>query len=257
MTTLLIDLGNTALKWTIPERSDEPETVVHGGSSRSSHELYEKWLALRPSRVIGCTVASPTLAFSVTKFFNDHKLPWEWVRAQASYETDDFVLVNDYERPSQLGADRWYAAIGAIRQWPGKSLLVVHAGTATTVDSIVCESEKRYTFKGGRIAPGPTLMHKALLNAVPTLDNHLTEAHAFPRCTADAITTGIVDAQNGLICRALDDMRHNGFDPVVVLAGGAAGFLHASLKELIPNLYLRHNLVLGGLADKAGRNESL
>ena len=251
MTILLIDLGNTALKWATPDRCDTPETFVHNGDHRHNQMLYERWLALKPSRVIGCTVASPMLAFAATKFFNKHHIPWEWVHAQKTYHSDDFVLHNRYQRPEQLGADRWYAAIGAIRQWPQQSLLVVHAGTATTVDSIVCESTGEYSFMGGRIAPGPTLMHHALLSAVPTLDNELTERSAYPQCTAAAITTGVIDAQNGLILSALEEMRCQGLDPITVLAGGAANFLYTPLKQKIPDLRLRHNLVLGGLAHQS------
>lgn len=114
MTTLLIDLGNTALKWTTPEEADTPHTVVHHGSTQGKDELYRNWLALRPSRVIGCTVASPTLAFSATKFFNDHDIPWEWVRSESMHEAEGFTLTNAYERTGQLGPDRWYAAIGAL-----------------------------------------------------------------------------------------------------------------------------------------------
>ena len=33
MTTLLIDLGNTALKWTPIEEPDNPHTIIHKGSN--------------------------------------------------------------------------------------------------------------------------------------------------------------------------------------------------------------------------------
>lgn len=55
MTTLLIDLGNTALKWTPIEEPDNPHTIVHKGSTHFKEELYELWLNMRPKRIIGCT----------------------------------------------------------------------------------------------------------------------------------------------------------------------------------------------------------
>lgn len=255
MTTLLIDLGNTALKWTTPEEADTPHTVIHGGSNQGKDELYRSWLALSPKSVIGCTVASPTLAFSATKFFNDHHIPWEWVRSEKEHEGTDFRLVNTYERTSQLGPDRWYAAIGAIALFKEKPLLVVHAGTATTVDSIFYDGDGHYRFAGGRIAPGPALMHKALLAAVPTLDTALQERTDFPQSTANAITTGIIDAQVGLIMRAYDSMQKTGASPRVILAGGSAQFLAPHLRAVQPDLVVRHNLVLRGLAEKARERE--
>lgn len=251
MTTLLIDLGNTALKWTTPEEADTPHTVVHQGSTQGKDELYRNWLALRPSRVIGCNVASPTLAFSATKFFNDHGIPWEWVRSESTHRAVGFTLTNAYERTGQLGPDRWYASIGALSLFRGTPLLVVHAGTATTVDSVFMTGLGEYRFMGGRIAPGPALMHKALLSAVPTLDSSLTEHKDFPLCSSDAITTGIIDAQVGLIAQAYESMCEAGQRPKIILAGGSSRFLAPRLRTLHPTLIVRHNLVLGGLAQKA------
>ena len=135
MTTLLIDLGNTALKWTTLEEPDSPHTIVHRGSTHFKEELYELWLQMHPTRIIGCTVAAPVVAFSLTKFFNDHGINWVCVRSEPSFD-GDFKVRNCYARPSQLGADRWYAAIGAADALRSEALLVVHTGTATTVDSI-------------------------------------------------------------------------------------------------------------------------
>ena len=110
MTTLLIDLGNTALKWTPIEEPDNPHTIIHKGSTHFKEELYDLWLNMRPKRIIGCTVAAPVVAFSLTKFFNDHGIRWNWVRTQPSFH-GRMTLNNCYENPGQLGADRWYAAV--------------------------------------------------------------------------------------------------------------------------------------------------
>ena len=65
MTTLLIDLGNTALKWTPIEEPDNPHTIIHKGSTHFKEELYDLWLNMRPKRIIGCTVAAPVVAYSM------------------------------------------------------------------------------------------------------------------------------------------------------------------------------------------------
>ena len=87
MTTLLIDLGNTALKWTPIEEPDNPHTIIHKGSTHFKEELYDLWLNMRPKRIIGCTVAAPVVAFSLTKFFNDHGI-----------RTDKHIIFNNYRR---------------------------------------------------------------------------------------------------------------------------------------------------------------
>ena len=169
MTTLLIDLGNTALKWTPIEEPDNPHTIIHKGSTHFKEELYDLWLNMRPKRIIGCTVAAPVVAFSLTKFFNDHGIRWNWVRTQPSFH-GRMTLNNCYENPGQLGADRWYAAVGAADAMleERRSLLVVHTGTATTVDSILYRESGVYDFMGGRITLGPTLMKTFLTKGIPS-----------------------------------------------------------------------------------------
>ena len=254
MKTLLIDLGNTALKWALLGDELSPRTVVHRGRSGFKEELYAEWLALRPDRVLGCTVAAPDLAFSITKFFNENGIPWNWVRSQATFEGDGLTLRNAYDNPMQLGADRWCAALGAIDGAPGESLLVVQMGTATTADAILCEGRDRYVFLGGRIAPGPALVKQCLEAGIPSLQGALGQWRAFPTNTRDAITTGILDLQASLVRTAREELlRRAGTGGVkVVLAGGAAGFIEPRLRELVPEgVMRRHNLVLLGLAAQA------
>ena len=229
MTTLLIDLGNTALKWTPIEEPDNPHTIVHKGSTHFKEELYDLWLNMRPKRIIGCTVAAPVVAFSLTKFFNDHGISWEWVRTQTIFN-GCFTLNNCYEKPTQLGADRWYAAVGAADAMleEKRSLLVVHTGTATTVDSIFYRESGVYDFMGGRITLGPTLMKNFLTKGIPSLTDLDGVYDELPRSTSNAVMTGIIDAQVGLILRAIGVMRRRGLDPKVLLAAQKHFFLDIS-----------------------------
>lgn len=254
MTTLLIDLGNTALKWTTLDEPDSPHMIVHRGSTHFMEELYELWLRMHPARILGCSVAASDVAFSLTKFFNEHNIDWNWVRSRSQFN-GAFHLRNEYANPRQLGADRWFAAIGAVDTMPNESLLVVHTGTATTVDSIVSLGCKEYLFKGGRIAPGPSLMRDCLTKGIPSLPDELGNYRTYPSRTSEAITAGIIDSQVGLIMRAKNLMDQNGYSPRVVLAGGAAQFIAPYLREEVPNLIVRHNLVLRGLAAHAKQKE--
>lgn len=261
MRTILIDVGNTALKWCEIGREDEPHTVVHRNDSNFRKPLYEAWLAAQPDRVVGCTVAAPDIAFSVTKFFNDHDIRWQWVRPQAVFESARYSLTNAYRNAAQLGADRWHAAIGAVdfmhEAAPGTSILVVQMGTAATVDAVRCCGEGRYEFLGGRIAPGPTLMKQSLESGIPSLSVSLGEWAAFPQSTADAIASGIIDAQAGLVALSHAELKRFGAPVQILLAGGASQFLEARLRSIDSHLIIRHNLVLRGLAARASRQDEL
>lgn len=250
MTTLLIDLGNTALKWCELGGESDPHTVVHKNESHCREALFEAWKSLRPTRVVGCTVAAPDLAFSATKFFNDHSIEWEWVRSQPCFENEIWRLENGYLNYKQLGSDRWNASVGALGVVTGKSLLVVHMGTATTVDSIVFEGEGIYKFIGGRISPGVTLMRSALGDCIPTLTRDIGLYQDFPDNSASAISSGIIDAQVGLVVRAMEKMKQYG-PTQLILAGGAAKYMYPFIKEALPGVLMQHNLVLKGLAQRA------
>ena len=65
---------------------------------------------------------------------------------------------NLYERPEQLGPDRWASLIAARTLEPGRACLVVNAGTCTTVDMLSVNGE----FAGGLILPGIDLMRFVL-----------------------------------------------------------------------------------------------
>lgn len=251
MKTLLIDLGNTALKWTICGSGLEPATLVHRGSPATLSTLYDTWLSEKPDRVLGCTVAAPELAFEATRFFNAHGISWHWVHSTPSFTSEDLVLRNSYQNPMQLGADRWCAAIGAIDSAPADGILVVQMGTATTADAIIREGEKSYAFLGGRIAPGPTMMQRSLVEGIAALPPEIGEWHSAPQSTKDAIVTGILDAQTGLVRLAMEALEKRlppGSRVRVVIAGGSAKFVSARMREVIPNVELRHNMVLLGLS---------
>ena len=94
-------------------------------------------------------------------------------------------------------------------------------------------------------------MKKCLEDGIPLLKGELGEWQDFPQNTLNAIATGIMDAQAGLVKLAYEELMKRSGSARVVLAGGAARFIEPRLRGLVPNLMLQHNLVLLGLAAKA------
>jgi type III pantothenate kinase len=111
----------------------------------------------------------------------------QWVRTAAAHGD----LVNGYREPTQLGVDRWVGSIGAHRWLPGETLLIVTAGTATTLD-IVTATPDGARFEGGLILPGLALMLGTLARntaQLPELDVLDTGAVPRARCGRWAQTT--------------------------------------------------------------------
>ena len=124
--------------------------------------------------------------------------------------------------------------------------MVVNAGTAVTVDAL----DEEGVFRGGLILPGMRLMLQALAENTAALKSVRGDFRAFPDNTADALTTGAVQA----ICGAVEQMRRqidtNPAQVRVYLAGGAAVELAPHLSppvEVVDNLVLEGVLALAGV----------
>jgi type III pantothenate kinase len=250
--TILVDAGNSAVKWARLAANGtlgEHGRVLHRGGVDVAAALAAAWASLAPRRVVGCSVAGADVVAAVGRAAQGAGAEVWWLRAQAVFE-GDFTLANGYRDPHQLGADRWHALLGACACVPGASLVVVNAGTATTVDCVRA-GDGAARFVGGCIAPGVRLMLESLARGTAGLPLAGGAPAAFPDTTDSAIVTGVVDAQAGLIERVRARFAGQlAQAPHLLLAGGHADLLAARLPaELAPRV--EHNLVLQGLALRA------
>ena len=235
---LLIDAGNSNLKW----------TVVEAGQWRAQGRCdYTDWSSL------GAELSAGTECFiaSVTKPEREQQLASllavtgttpTWLKSEAAF--DD--LRNTYRNPQQLGVDRWMGLIAA-RQRTRDPALVVSVGTAMTVDALAADG----MFLGGVIVPGVTLMRQALLQGTAQIAAAAGEWKAFPRNTADAVQSGIVAA----LCGAIQQQHARfadsaGVMPICLLTGGDAEMVLPYLS--VPAEYVA-SLVLEGIDRIAGR----
>jgi len=252
--TLLIDVGNSAVKWA-RLAADGGISVggraLHRGGLDVVAALSDAWgAAPTPPRAVGCSVASVAVVAAVERAARAVGLvEVEWMRSQASFR-GEVTLVNGYLDPQQLGADRWHALLGACARLPGTSLVVVNAGTATTVDCLRAR-EGSPRFVGGCIAPGVRLMLESLARGTAGLPLASGAPADFPDTTDQAIVTGVLDAQAGLVQRVYSRFSASiGHAPRLLLAGGHAELLAARLPGE-PAPLIKHNLVLRGLALRA------
>jgi len=237
---LLVDAGNTRIKWGVREGS----AWTHTGAvdTPASHTLAAAWTGLGGiARAVASNVAGALVEDELRRACGALGAELALVRSPAR----QLGVTNGYREPAQLGPDRWAALVAAHHLQPGHKL-VVNAGTALTIDALTGDGR----FLGGLIVPGPALMRRSLDRGTAGL--RLTEGsfEDFPGATRNAITTGALDACAGAIERIAARMAVHGAAPArIVLSGGAA-------QALAPHLPLPHaiheNLVLEGLALIAG-----
>jgi type III pantothenate kinase len=223
---LAIDIGNTRLKWAqyAAGRPDAP-LLAHGAVFLETiDQLAETdWKALgAPSAMLGCVVAGDAVKRRVEEQLELWDLEPRWVVPSAS----GGGVVNGYDHPTRLGADRWVALVGArtrvLAQGPARPALVVMVGTAVTVDALDASGR----FLGGLILPGFGLMLRALEMGTAGLKVPTGEAVDFPTNTSDALMSGGAHAIAGAIERVHARLRARcGAEPALLMTGGAASKL--------------------------------
>jgi type III pantothenate kinase len=276
MTWLLIDAGNTAIKWA---RGDAADRHFTGGGVQSRgdiafvQKLAAAWSVPPPEAVFGVCVADPATRQNIEAAVRVVcGRPMRWFESEPSFGTllpaGPVTLINGYRTPAQLGADRWHALIAAATLHRGQSLLVASAGTATTVDSVIAGTDGSAHFVGGVIAPGFALMRASLAQGTAQLPLAAGRVVRFPDTTDDAIATGVFRAQLGVIERCAHDLaaevRRRGLEaPRLVLAGGHGGDLHEALERtlvaagIVQEVAIDNALVLRGLAIRVHTEQAL
>jgi type III pantothenate kinase len=223
MSFLAIDIGNTRLKWALYEAPRFGAGLLAQGAVflETIDELVEHdWKALRPpGTMLGCVVAGEAVRRRVEEQLEPWDLEPRWVVPSAA----EGGVINGYDHPSRLGADRWVSLIGArarlLASGPPRPALVVMIGTAATVDAIDTEGR----FLGGLILPGFGLMLKALEMGTAGLKVPTGEVVDFPTNTSDALMSGGANAIAGAIERQYRKLlARTGREPALFMTGGAA-----------------------------------
>jgi type III pantothenate kinase len=248
---LLIDAGNTRIKWAVPAAGAAGGGWLRQGAVErgAAASLASAWRAagLKVRRACISNVAGPGLRASLQAALEEAfgaDVAVEWFASTAARAG----LRNGYRDPAQLGCDRFAAAIGARSLFPGEELLVATCGTATTIDAVSAEG----VFEGGMILPGLGTMATSLALTtaqLPQVDGMAPPRQPFADNTVDAIVSGCIAAQAGAIEHALAERRRAqpGRPLRCLLAGGAGALLVPHLALGDTPLEKVDNLVLIGL----------
>jgi type III pantothenate kinase len=129
-----------------------------------------------------------------------------------------------YKDPKEVGADRIADAIGALKLFPGRNLIVVDFGTATTVTAITRQGE----FLGGNIVPGIRLAVEALVEKTAKLPSvEIVPAEtAIGRSTVESIQNGLYWSNVGMVKELVARMTEEAFPESPPLVIGTGGFSH-------------------------------
>lgn len=250
---LFLDIGNTRSKWVFITPSTEIGTeglsgaLAHTELTNSSNlDPIKSKLNLKeiPTNIICVSVANQQITDQWQTCIKELWPNSNWHRFTSSEYSCG--IKNQYQNPNTLGADRWAAMIGASSLHPKQDILVVNAGTATTIDYINQSGE----FSGGWIIPGLSMMLGSLAKGtadLPNLSPISQSTSSFGQSTNDCITQGCIQTQIGAILRAIDLIKQ---PTKVILSGGNSEYMAQQLALALPShviLFIDKQIVLRGL----------
>lgn len=245
MSAMLIDVGNTRIKWSnqdltnVSQRSHQSEDLL---------EVLAPTLAREepPSAIYIGSVASEKLTNELVRWCREQ---WQ-VEVYSVSATDDLPgFVNGYRRPEQLGVDRVLVMLAAQHQADG-AYCVVDSGTATTIDVVNADG----LHMGGYILPGLDMMRESLFqNTSIPQDTFQEYRDIIGRDTASGVALASRYAVVALVERLIEG-KHALLpqDKVqLFLTGGNADVLAPLFSQKVARMDF---MVLQGLAVLANRS---
>lgn len=237
---LLLDLGNTRLKWALRDGDDTLARGAVAWNENVPDALSAAWSSMpRPAAAFGASVVDAAREQLVARSVAAECMrDVAWLRTPA----EACGVRNAYAEPQRLGVDRFLAMIAARADGLAPCVLA-SVGTALTLDALAADGRHL----GGLIAPGPRLMQQSLLGA--TAQVRPAQAGAIVEAadnTADAVASGCWLAAAALVERFVSRMAPAlGSAPALRIGGGDAETL---LPLLALPAQLAHDGVLRGLA---------
>ena len=234
---LLIDVGNTRIKWRLVDNEYNSDEVSHFGLL---HDFADYIKTLNVSEV-DVLLAAVNQTSGLKKLLYD--TDFKSVNIIQSQQCQAGVS-NSYTNPERMGIDRWLAMIAAFTEIKLRStvqgVIVVDAGSALTIDVIAASGEH----EGGYIVPGLLMAQQALFantERVIQYDEKLMDSVGCNKYkklgnnTAQCVEYGVINQLVALVKQVIEEY----LEYEIFFTGGdgeiLAGFLKAGTvdKDLV------------------------
>lgn len=258
---LALDVGNSQIfGGLIEETASGPKILFrfrknsNGGSSSDEYGLFLKQIlrenGFEPSKVKKiaiCTVV-PDVMHSLKGACQKYFAQAPFV-LQAGVKTG---LKIRYKNPLEVGADRIANAIGATTRYPGKNLIIIDLGTATTF----CAISKEREYLGGSIIAGLRISMEALESKtakLPSVEIVAPET-VLGKATIESIQMGLYYGHLGAMREIITKITQEVFAGEAPFVIGTGGFSRLFEREKLFDTEIS-DLVLFGLFDAIKMND--
>lgn len=247
MRALLVDIGNSRIKWASLKDGRLGKAQAAEYSGWRARDFARRVIGSRPDveRILISNVAEDEVSDALTAGARLAGAP-EPERVATRRRACGVTIA--YVDPWRLGVDRLLVMIAAHRRFAGRPVVTVAVGTAMTLDLIGANGRHW----GGAIIPAPPLMVASLLDGTSGIRRRAQGGASgrgpalFGRSTRVAVEQGARFAAAAAVDRAVSEAQVLvGRKPELALTGGGA----SALRPLIhSSSLLVPDLVLEGLA---------
>jgi len=239
---ILIDIGNTRTKYCTVNKKNT--TKVHVISNIFINDTFFNEHFIKAARIIVASVGHEELTVNINAWCQGHKIGYQRVVSEKS----KFTLTNGYQQPNKLGVDRWLAMIGSAVLFPNKNILIIDAGTATTVDLLAANGQHQ----GGWILAGISTLVTSVLaeTAQVKVNDKEKESLAFGLNTSENVHNAAWAATTGAINLAVSQAHQQGLtiDEMIFTGGNGALLSYLTSSSLTSHSNnIIDDLVLKGL----------
>ncbi len=214
--TLLIDIGNSAVKW-----------LFNGKYYSTLTADFSVDLLPKVDHIFVACVGDRSILEGLNQAV--------FVDSQASFGQ----FKSAYEKPQDLGIDRFLAMITTVDQYPSQNNLIIDAGSALTFDLVLKNGEHQ----GGLIMPGLGVLRRSFTQFQS--DSKKLTLNSIASNTEDGWEFGTANMFMNAIEAQIEQYNDKYGDLRIVLTGGDAKMITYRLNQKIE---LKPNLVLNGLA---------
>ena len=234
---LLIDIGNSRTKYILANEISTGQAKAVDNNSIKVQWLDHHFKGIE--KILIASVSADAIVNLISDWARINRIQFKQIES----EKKAYGVISSYQQAKKLGIDRWLAMIGAARLYPNKNILIIDAGTATTIDLLAADGQHY----GGWILPGIHLMFDSLVKHTSKIEppQTLVASVAFGDDTNTNVNNACWAATIGAINLAITQAsKQLATIEVILLTGGNAKSVEKLLKY---PTRIEDNLIFYGL----------
>jgi len=215
---ILVDIGNSRSKYCCADSNNiNCLTQITAVDNESFNQCFFERHFINAEKVIVANVSSDLLTSNLKCWCNRRNLAYIEVKSEESRGR----VTSAYEKPQQLGVDRWLTLLATAELYPNKSVLIIDVGTATTIDLL--DSSGQHL--GGWILAGISTLFNSVLKETNKVNATITNdaSLAFGSNTSSNVNNACWAATVGLIEQAISQAKEelNQLDEIIITGGNS------------------------------------